>query len=265
MTPSAPRDVLALLLRDPGRPRLTWYGEAPERIELSGAVLANWVAKTTNLLVEELDAAPGTTVVLDLPAHWRALVWALAAWSTGATVSLVAETEPPAPGGAAGPGPRIVVTHRPASWVRSGPVPATTDLVAVALPGLARSFDGELPAGAIDAAADTMTYEDVVGYVPATDASAPALVDGAALRVAHAELVPWAREDPAVGPGARVLLESAVGPAAVLRAALGTWAADGSVVLLGPHATDRYAAPEARAHLAATERLTHDASRPTLP
>ena len=62
MSPTTPSDVLTLLQREPGRPRLTWYGDGPERIELSGAVLANWVAKTTNLLVEELDAAAGETV-----------------------------------------------------------------------------------------------------------------------------------------------------------------------------------------------------------
>ena len=60
-------DVLRRVTADPGRPRLTWYGAGGERIELSGAVLANWVAKTTNLLVEEFDAGPGTRVVLDLP------------------------------------------------------------------------------------------------------------------------------------------------------------------------------------------------------
>ncbi|MEK8228049.1 hypothetical protein NKG05_21105 [Oerskovia sp. M15] len=44
-------------------------------MELSGAVLHNWINKTVNLLVEEFDAAPGTRVLLDLPSHWRAIVW----------------------------------------------------------------------------------------------------------------------------------------------------------------------------------------------
>ncbi|WP_245605724.1 TIGR03089 family protein, partial [Promicromonospora kroppenstedtii] len=80
--------LLARLAADGGRPRLTWYGDDGERVELSGAVLANWASKTVNLLVEEFDAAPGTTVVVDLPVHWRAAVWTLAAWRTGATVAL---------------------------------------------------------------------------------------------------------------------------------------------------------------------------------
>ena len=41
-------------------PRLTWYGPDSERVELSGRVLDNWVAKTSNLLQDELDAEPGT-------------------------------------------------------------------------------------------------------------------------------------------------------------------------------------------------------------
>ena len=38
---------------DPTRPLLTFYDDATgERTELSGATLANWVAKTANLLVD---------------------------------------------------------------------------------------------------------------------------------------------------------------------------------------------------------------------
>ncbi|MDR3068395.1 MAG: TIGR03089 family protein, partial [Cellulomonas sp.] len=59
------------LLTDPGKPRLTWYDSDDQRVELSGAVLSNWANKTANLLVEEVEAGPGTRVGLDLPLHWR--------------------------------------------------------------------------------------------------------------------------------------------------------------------------------------------------
>ena len=50
-----------LLASDPARPRITCYDDTTgERIELSGKVLANWVAKAANLLQEEYDAGPGT-------------------------------------------------------------------------------------------------------------------------------------------------------------------------------------------------------------
>ena len=64
-------------------PAVVWYGPGGERTELSGRVLENWVAKTANLLVEELDTAPGSTIALRAPAHWRSLAMGLAAVRTG--------------------------------------------------------------------------------------------------------------------------------------------------------------------------------------
>jgi len=152
--------LLARLAADGGRPRLTWYGDDGERVELSGAVLANWASKTVNLLVEEFDAAPGSRVVVDLPVHWRTAVWALASWRTGATVALPD----------AGTDPDVVVTDDPGRWAGTG-----ADLVVVSLPALARRYDGDLPAGAIDAASAVMTYGDAIGWVPEVDPGQDAL------------------------------------------------------------------------------------------
>lgn len=153
-------DLLALLTREPGRPRITWYGDGGERVELSGAVLENWVNKTANLLVEEFDAGPGTRVLLDLPPHWRTVVWALATWRVGACVTLDGSAD-------------VVISDRPDRHVPGG-----HHLVAVSLPALARRFDGALPAGAVDAASAVMTYADVLGCSPAVDGTAPALTGG---------------------------------------------------------------------------------------
>lgn len=74
--------------RDGGRPFVTFYDDVSgERIELSYATTANWVAKTSNLLVDEIDLEPGETVRVALPPHWLGIVWALSAWSCGAAVS----------------------------------------------------------------------------------------------------------------------------------------------------------------------------------
>ena len=71
----------------PGRPFVTYYDiETGERTELSGTTTANWVAKTANLLVDELDAEPGIRVQIALPMHWLRTVWVLAAWAVGGTV-----------------------------------------------------------------------------------------------------------------------------------------------------------------------------------
>ena len=66
--------ILDPLLRDdPAGPRITYYDDATgERIELSTVTLANWAAKTANLLRDEYGAGPGSAVAVLLPA--RALV-----------------------------------------------------------------------------------------------------------------------------------------------------------------------------------------------
>src|ERR1035437_6909870 len=140
--PTSIAAVLRRLTADPGRPRLTWYGADGERVELSGHVLDNWVVKTTNLLVEEFEAGPGTTVLPDLPSHWRTVVWASATWQAGATVLVrgargergPAAVAPSGPGSAAEPADLVVCTD-PAAH------PRAASLVAVSLPALSRRFD----------------------------------------------------------------------------------------------------------------------------
>ncbi|GAA1861585.1 TIGR03089 family protein [Myceligenerans crystallogenes] len=210
------------LQSDPGRPRLTWYGDDGERVELSGAVLANWVAKTTNLLVEEYDARPGTNVGVDLPVHWRTVTWALAAWRVGATVVVAPDGATPGAGGV--PDLDVVVTHAPGRWAGT---PA--DLVVVSLPALARRYDGELPPGAMDAASAVMTYADQIIYAPEPEADRAALTDLATdAVVGHAELVPEG------GAGSRMLVDGRGAVGEVLREALRAWAGGGSVVLTSP-------------------------------
>ncbi|HEX2075358.1 MAG TPA: TIGR03089 family protein [Geodermatophilus sp.] len=85
---ATPADLLAAALRrDAAAPLVTFYDDATgERVELSGATLANWVAKTANLLQEEFDVGPGSTVAVALPVHWQTAAVLLAVWSCGATV-----------------------------------------------------------------------------------------------------------------------------------------------------------------------------------
>lgn len=242
-TPATISEILDLVVSDPGRPRLTWYGDGGERVELSGAVLQNWVSKTVNLLVEEFDAGPGTVVTLDLPAHWRSVLWALAAWRCGATVALADETP--------GAGGDVVVTARPAAWAPASGGAATGDVVAVALPALARAFDGDLPPGVLDAAGAVMTYGDVIGWVQPTDPGAVALEVPGAPPVSFADLVPAGG-----APGARVLVDGAAEPGGLLRGLLATWAADGSVVLASAATAAELAADPARLdRLRETERI----------
>jgi uncharacterized protein (TIGR03089 family) len=83
-----PELFAAAVRRDGGAPFLTYYDDASgERIELSAVTTANWVAKTANLLVDEYDLESGETVAIGLPPHWLGVVWALSAWSAGASLT----------------------------------------------------------------------------------------------------------------------------------------------------------------------------------
>ncbi|EUA15405.1 AMP-binding enzyme family protein [Mycobacterium kansasii 732] len=81
-----------MLRADPVGPRITYYDDAVraagERIELSAVTLANWAAKTGNLLRDELAAGPASRVAVFLPAHWQTAAALLGVWWIGAEVVL---------------------------------------------------------------------------------------------------------------------------------------------------------------------------------
>ncbi len=226
-----PADVLHdITSADPGRPRITWYDDEPgptqgERIELSGKVLTNWVSKAANLLQDDAAAGPGTTVGLDLPTHWRAVYWALAAWSVGAEVVI----------GSAAANADVLVTSDPGRAAAHG-----GDTVLVTLAALARSHpEASSAAGAVDEARELSTHGDRFSPLADPESGDVALsVDGH--DTAYADLV-MPRGD--WGGAPRIATASPLGVA--LSECLSAWAADGSVVLLrGPRSdvTDRLAA-----------------------
>ena len=78
-----------MLRADPVGPRITHYDDATgERIELSALTLANWAAKTGNLLRDELGAGPASRVAVLLPAHWQTVAVLFGVWWIGAEVVL---------------------------------------------------------------------------------------------------------------------------------------------------------------------------------
>lgn len=209
--------LTALQASDPGRPRVTWYGPAQgpgagERIELSARVLVNWVAKTANLLVDELDAGPGSRVALDLPPHWKQVVWALGVWSVGGEV-VAADDEPD-----------VLVSSRADG--RDGP-----SLVAVALPSLARRYEPEPPAAWLDWAAEVAGFDDAM---PAPHAAFD-----------HDGLLAGARAA-GLADGTRLLVDASpdADPAAAAQHVLAAFVVDGSVVLAGRPLTEGELASE---------------------
>jgi uncharacterized protein (TIGR03089 family) len=196
-------------------PRLTWYGPDSERVELSGRVLDNWVAKTSNLLQDELDAEPGMRLSVSLPAHWKSLIWALAAWQLGMETVL--------DGGDA----ELLVTDSP------GTVEGKYDaVIAVALPALAMRWPGDLPAGVIDFASEVRMHGDV--FLAHSDPSQTGCAvqghDG--VRHLHQDLITGfatPHDD-----GIRLLVPAATGLETALANSLGAWNGGGSVVLVHP-------------------------------
>lgn len=229
---TVPAVLAAAVASDPGRPRLTWYAAGGERVELSARVLTNWVAKTANLLLEELldepvgDTLSPGTVRVDLPAHWRSVVWVLAAWSVGVRVGEV--------------GAPVVVTDRPSITPSPG---SGVPLVVVDLAPLA--FEGgDVPAGALDYNAMVAGYGDEMPAAarPLERRVSPPARSGEGRPPRRLLVVGDGRAEP---HGQARDAEVAVVAAAVLAAL----AADGSVVLAGPGSPGRD-------HLAEVERVT---------
>jgi uncharacterized protein (TIGR03089 family) len=202
--PNAQNLLSTLMAADAGRPRVTWYGAGGERVELSAKTLTNWVSKTANLLADELDAGPGTTVVVELPAHWRTLVWLLATWSVGAHAVV----------GGTGTEGDVLVTDEPRQ--------TAARLVAVALPALATRWPGDLPGGAVDAATEVRLQPDAFSPPETPDGSDPALT-AAGTTVTYQELFATA------GTPDRLL--TAQGPQDARAAYLAPLLGGGSVVL----------------------------------
>ncbi|QCO97495.1 TIGR03089 family protein [Arthrobacter sp. 24S4-2] len=198
-------------------PRLTWYGPDSERVELSGRVLDNWVAKTSNLLQDELDAEPGMRLRLDLPAHWKSVVLALAAWQLGMEVVLDAgEAE-------------LLATGAPGSLPESSAFDA---VIAVPLPALAMRWPGELPAGVVDYAAEVRSHGDVFMAHGDPEGAARAIISATGAAHPHSGLLSGfaATHD----AGVRLLVQAGDGLEAALVQSLGAWNSDGSVVLVHP-------------------------------
>jgi len=198
-------------------PRLTWYGPDAERVELSGRVLDNWVAKTSNLLQDELDAEPGTRLRLDLPAHWKSVILALAAWQLGMEVVFGdAEAE-------------LLATADPAAGAAQGAFDA---VVAVALPALAMRWPGELPTGVVDYAAEVRSHGDVFMAHVDPEASRRAVLATSGTDHTHGNLLDGFAA--AHDKGVRLLVPAGDGLESALAQSLGAWRGDGSVVLVHP-------------------------------
>ncbi|MEV2248806.1 TIGR03089 family protein [Streptomyces sp. NPDC049970] len=217
-----PADLLrSALAADPARPLVTFYDDATgERVELSVATLANWVAKTANLLQGDLAAEPGDRLALLLPAHWQSAVWLLACSSVGVVVDVQGD---PAAADLVVSGPDTLDLARACRGER----------VALALRPLGGRFP-QPPEGFADYAVEVPGQGDRFAPYAPVDPAGPALTVGGTGLTAD-QLVARARQDAAelgLAPGSRLLTgrtyDTWEGLSAGLFAPL---AAGGSVVL----------------------------------
>lgn len=185
MTDTIANLLAAAVARGPARPLLTWYDDATgERTELSGATLANWVAKTANLLVDGTGLTPGERAAVLLPPHWQTAAVLLGCWSAGAWV-----TSGP-------PEPVEVLFTSPARVDEAAAWPAGERYV-TALAPLAAPLR-QVPAGCADYVVEVRAYGDEFSPDPAGGPQDAQLGARAATRAAQS----------GIGPGDRLLVDT---------------------------------------------------------
>jgi len=247
MPPIGPAALLASCLdRDPARPLLTHYDDTTgERVELSATTFANWVAKTANLLQDEFDVGPGSTVGVALPVHWQTAAVLLGIWSCGATVLDTAAEDD---GALAGADVVLAEQERLAALEDAG----IEELLGLSLHPLGMGMAG-YTGPARDFALEVRVHGDVFVPYETPDASSPGLVVGG-LELTLGGLVAAAAELAArlgIVAGDRVLVDEPTaleaGPVAWLLAPM---SAGASIVLC------RYPRLDGLAARAATERVT---------
>jgi len=248
MPPIGPAGLLATARdRDPARPLVTHYDDSTgERVELSATTLDNWVAKTANLLQEEFDVGPGSTVAVALPVHWQTAAVLLGIWSCGATVL---DNAPEDDGGLAGVDVVLASQDRLAALEEDD---GDAELLGLSLHPLGAGMAG-YAGPARDFALEVRTAGDRFAPWSPPDPAAPGLLAGG-LELTLGGLVETATELAArlgIGPEDRILVDAHVaaeaGPVAWLLAPL---AAGASIVLC------RYPFAERLPERAATERVT---------
>jgi uncharacterized protein (TIGR03089 family) len=155
-TPTTFPAALGRVLRtDATRPLVTFYDDASgERVELSVATYANWVAKTAGLCQDELDVERGALALVDLPTHWLGAVWLGAAWTLGLAVtddrSLADEAD--------------LVVCGPDRPDRYAPLALRVPVLALSLRPLGGRFVEALPTGVTDYGAVVLAQPDA--FVP---------------------------------------------------------------------------------------------------
>ncbi|WP_408896337.1 TIGR03089 family protein [Nocardioides sp. R1-1] len=224
------------LRRDPGQPLVTYYDhESGERVELSVTTWANWVAKASSLLVDELGLERGDRIAVDLPPHWLGTVFLGAAWNCG----LVVADPDDADLAAVVCGPTTLPSWAP----RSGDLA----VLAGALLPLGVRFAEPVPAGVTDIGVDIWSQPDAFQAWDPPQADDLA-VDRAGRLLTQAELWSEAAAAGLVGDGRLLAVADPVAEPAILCEPLH---AGGSLVLVARAEPERLEATYVAEHATA--------------
>lgn len=212
------------------RPFLTFYDTAAGgRVELSYATFGNWLAKTANLIQDDLAAQRGDRIALSAPPHWLTAVWAVAPLLAGAVVD---------PWGPPRDAAAVVAGGTDPAALAEG-LDCAGDRFAISPDPLGRPMDA-VPDGYGDFTTEVRVHGDrFVSYDPPS-ANTPALV-ARGRTLTHSELVKAAADEaaalagPGAGTGLRLLVDSAADRftgADLVRWLYAPLAAGGAVVLV---------------------------------
>lgn len=222
------------LAADPASPFITFYDDATgERVELSATTLANWVSKTSGLLVDSFGITPGERVGVWLPVHWQSAAILLACWRIGAEITLAEE--------AVG----LAFAHAP---MLDHARDVADDVVGLALAPMAGRLT-DVPVGVVDYAVEIPGHPDRwTASHPTSDSPGLVTEDGS---LTASDLT--ARASSFAHAGERILVtRSEWDGTSVVEALLGPLMTGGSVVLVRNPNPDA----DAMARRVAAERVT---------
>ncbi|MEO7261659.1 MAG: TIGR03089 family protein [Jatrophihabitantaceae bacterium] len=211
----------ARLAADPGGPLVTFYDDASgERAELSAKSLANWIAKTHFLLLDEVGAAVGDRAFVRLPVHWLAAPILLGCWYAGLEV-------------VSDPADATVAFGDADSLLQALPSPLLDRLdgaFAVSLLSMARP--SAPPPGMADYASSVRPMPDAwAGVAVQAGPEDPALTGRSRAELGHAAR--QAADELGLGPGGRLIWTAPwTGPQDWTASLLAPLAVGGSVVLV---------------------------------
>jgi uncharacterized protein (TIGR03089 family) len=159
------------------RPFLTFHDDGTgERVELSYATFGNWLAKTANLIQDDLMPGPGDRITVNARPHWLTAVWAVAPLLAGVVVDPWGEPKS-AHTAVCGPDEEALDAARECPGER----------LALSLLPLGRPFE-LIPEGFRDYAAEVRGFGDrFAAFDPPAAGTEALVVDGRTLT--HGELV----------------------------------------------------------------------------